>query len=153
MNFVSDSLPDTFCGPRHLEGHGNAKMLVQEVPKQVQAEWEQAQVTAIGAVYDLDPVVVLGNHAQVDDPDVGQASGNHQTGQSARSRDVALVKAESSAYLLREAGLNSKPFRVPVASLLHQFHRRHAPPPHFTAAHDQQQCVGGRIAQQCVRVG
>ena len=53
-------------------------MLVQEVFEQVQAKLEETQVTAVSAMDDLDPIVSLGDHAQVDDPDVGQASCDHE---------------------------------------------------------------------------
>jgi hypothetical protein len=56
---------------------------------------------------DLDPAIPLGNHTQVDDPDVGQTSRYHQASQACRIRDVALVQVEPTALLVREKGLNS----------------------------------------------
>jgi len=44
-------------------------MLVPEVFEQVQARLEKTQVTGVGAMDDFDPVVPLGDHAHVDDPD------------------------------------------------------------------------------------
>ena len=59
-------------------------MLIQEMLQQIQAQLKEAQVATIGSVNDLDPTVSFGHYAQVDDPDVGQAGSNHQSGQALR---------------------------------------------------------------------
>jgi hypothetical protein len=35
-------------------------------------------------VNNLDPVIALGNHAQINDPDISQASSDQQAGQARR---------------------------------------------------------------------
>jgi hypothetical protein len=60
-------------------------MLVQEMLQQIQSQLKEAQVATIGSVDDLDPSVSFGDDAQVDDPDVRQASSDHQSGQALRS--------------------------------------------------------------------
>jgi hypothetical protein len=120
--FPENSLPDTFCQARHLEGHRDADMVVQEVIEQNQAKLEETQVTTVRAMNDLDPAISLGNRTQVDDPDVGQASRDHQAGQACRIRDVAFVQVEAAALLIREEGLNPVPFGIPVTRFFGQFH-------------------------------
>ena len=90
--------------------------------EQVQAEFEEAQVTAVRTVDDFDPIISLGNDAQVDNPDVGQASCNHQPSQTRWLRDVALMQVETAAFLIREQGFNAEPLFIPIAGLLRQFH-------------------------------
>jgi hypothetical protein len=118
------SLPDTFCQARHLEGHRDVDMFIQEMIEQIQAELEETQVAAVSAVNNLDPVVPLGNHAQIDDPDVGQASSDQQAGQARRVRDMTSVQVEPSALLVGEESLNPVSFGVPVTSFFGQFHIR-----------------------------
>ena len=67
-------------------------MFIQEMVEQAQAKLEEAQVTAISAVNDLDPIISFGNHTQEDDPDVGQASSDQQTSQACRSEMWLLCK-------------------------------------------------------------
>jgi hypothetical protein len=64
-----------FCGERS----------VQKVFEQVQAQVKEAQVTPVSAMDDRDPSVLLGDDAQVDDPDVGQARCDHQACQVGRA--------------------------------------------------------------------
>jgi hypothetical protein len=59
-------------------------MLIQEMLQQIQSQLKEAQVATICSVNDLDPAVSFGNDAQVDDPDVGQAGSDHQSGQALR---------------------------------------------------------------------
>ena len=114
--------------------------------QQVQAKLEEAQITAVRAMDNLDPAIPLGDHTQVDDPDVGQASRDHQPGQALWIRDVALVQVESSALLIGEESLNSEPFGVPVAGFWHQFHVGHQVDGCFVSAlppgDDQHRAVG-----------
>jgi hypothetical protein len=42
--------------------------------KKIQAELEETQIATVRSMYGLDPAVLLGNYAQVDDPNVSQAS-------------------------------------------------------------------------------
>lgn len=92
-------------------------MLVQEMLDQVQAELEETQVTPIGSMNGLDPAMLLGYHAQIDDPDVGQAGCDHQAGQTRRVRDVAFVQVEASALLVREKGFNAVAFGITSSTL------------------------------------
>ena len=101
---------------------GNAEMLIQEMLQQVQVELEQAQVTAAGAVYDLDAAVPLGNDAQIDDPEIGQAGCDNQAGQACGVRYVAFGQVEPSALLIGEEGFNANALGVPVTRFFDQFH-------------------------------
>jgi hypothetical protein len=57
---------------------------------------------------DLDPAILFGNHTQVDNPDVSQASGNEQAGQTEWVRDVTFVQVETSAFLVREGNCSAR---------------------------------------------
>jgi hypothetical protein len=80
------------------------------------------QVTTVGAVDDFDPVVSLGNHAQVNDPEVSQTGSKHQPGQAFRVREVALVQVEATAFLVGEEGFDAEALGVPVAGFFDQGH-------------------------------
>ena len=97
-------------------------MFIQEMLQQVQAQLEKAQVTAVRSVDDFDPVVSFGQRTQMNDPDVSQASGDHEPSQAPRVRDMALVQVEASAFLVGEEGFDAESLGVPVASFFHQFH-------------------------------
>jgi len=118
------SLPDTFCQVRHLEGYRDVDMFIQEMIEQKQAKLEETQVATVRAVNNLDPVVPLGNHAQIDDPDISQASRNQQAGQARRIRDMTFVQIEAAALLVGEESFNPVAFGVPVTSFFGQFHIR-----------------------------
>ena len=53
---------------------------------------------------------------------VGQTSRDHQAGQARRVGDVALMQVESATLLVREKGLDTISFAVPVTGFLDQFH-------------------------------
>ena len=99
-------------------------MFIQEVLEQAQAKLEQAQITTICAVNDNDPILKYGQRAQEDDPNVSQASRDHQAREPRRIRDVAFVEIEATAFLVGEEGLNSIPFAVPVTGFINQLQVR-----------------------------
>jgi hypothetical protein len=49
-----------------MKRDGNSQMLIQDVIEQVQAQLEEAQVTAVSAMNDTDPAIPLGHNAQND---------------------------------------------------------------------------------------
>ena len=51
---------------------------------QCQTETEQTSIAAIGAVNGFDPIVLQGDAAQIDDPQVGQETCDHQIVQALR---------------------------------------------------------------------
>ena len=119
---MTDSLPDTFCRLGDPERHWDGQVLVQEMLQQAQTQAEETQIAPVGTMNDLHPPISLGNDAQVDYPDVGQASGNHQLRQPSGVRDVALVQPEPTALLVGEESFNTEPLRVPVTGFFFQFH-------------------------------
>jgi hypothetical protein len=90
--------------------------------EQVQAKLEKTQVTAIRAMDDLDPIIPLSNDTQVNDPDISQASGDHQACQTHWVRDLAFVQMEAPALLVGEEGSDAKAFGIPVTSFFGQLH-------------------------------
>ena len=85
--------------------------------QQRQTEAEQAPIAAIRAMNDFYPIVSHSNAAQINDPQVGQASGDHQIAQALRVRQMTFVKEEPTAFLIREEGFDLKTFFVPVQRL------------------------------------
>jgi hypothetical protein len=63
---------------QHFERNWNESLLIQEVLKQSQAPLKQTQIAPISAMDDFDPVIPHGQHAQKNDPDVGQRRCDHQ---------------------------------------------------------------------------
>jgi hypothetical protein len=47
--------------------------MVEQIVQQSQAELEQAEITAVTALNDRQPIVVLRDRAQVNDPQISQA--------------------------------------------------------------------------------
>ncbi|MCP4544282.1 MAG: hypothetical protein GY832_44785 [Chloroflexi bacterium] len=80
-------------------------MLINEMIEQTQSKLEEAQITTIRAMNDLDLVILLGNRPQIDDPDVSQASSNKQASKTHWIRDVTFVQIETSAFLVRDHNL------------------------------------------------
>jgi hypothetical protein len=46
--------------------------------EQFQTQLKEAEVATVGSMDDLDSAISFGDHTQVDNPDVGQARGDHQ---------------------------------------------------------------------------
>jgi hypothetical protein len=70
---------------------------------------------------DTDPAIPLGNYAQVDDPDISQTSGNHETCQTLGVCDMALVQVEATAFLVGEESFDATATPIPIAGFFGQF--------------------------------
>ena len=81
--------------------------------EQVQSQLKKTQIATIRTMDDFDPVVSLSDNAQIDNPDVSQASGDYQSGQTFWIRDVALVQVEAAAFGIGEQGFNTEAFGIP----------------------------------------
>ncbi len=64
---------------RWMKRDRNGETLVQQMLQEHEPELEETQIAAIRAMNDPQPVVAVRKHAQVDYPQVGQASGQQQT--------------------------------------------------------------------------
>jgi len=104
-----------------LTGYRDRQFFVEEMFKQFQTKFEQAQVTAANPMDTLDPTVAYGCTHQIDDLDVGQASGYRQVRETSGIRKWLLYKLDAPAFLVREEGLNPEALFVPVAGFFHQF--------------------------------
>jgi hypothetical protein len=67
----------------HNKANRNKYRLIQEMLNQCQAQAKKTQITAIGAMDDFDPVIPLGHHIEIHDPDIGQVG---------RIRDETLIQ-------------------------------------------------------------
>ena len=93
--------------------------------QQGQTEAKQAPITAIRAMNGFYPVVSHSNAAQVDDPQVSQASGDHQIAQALRIRQVTFVQEEPTAFFVGEERFDLKTLFVPVKGFIGQFEIGH----------------------------
>ncbi len=51
--------------------------MIEKITQQPQAQLEQAEITAVTPMNDRQPVVFMRDPAQVNDPQVSQAGGEH----------------------------------------------------------------------------
>ena len=80
--------------------------------QEAQSELKQAQVTAVGAM-DLSPPVSVHSHsAQIDDPVVSQAGPDHESRESVRGSNAALVEIKPAAFRIGEQCLNPESFGI-----------------------------------------
>lgn len=64
-----------------------------------------------------DPAFGQGHTAQVDDPEIGQASGDHQSHQSLGVGQMTLMQVEATAFLVSEEGLDAEALAIPGTGL------------------------------------
>lgn len=74
--------------------------------EQIEAQLEQAQIAAISAMNDGAPTLEMSLDTEIDDPDVSQASGNQNSGNTLWIADMALVETKATAFLVGEEGFN-----------------------------------------------
>ena len=96
--------------------------MVEQVIQQPQAQLEQAQITAVAPMKEPASVVLLRDRAQVNDPHVSQASGDHQPFDPVRITQVTAIQLEPPAFLVRKEGLNVHPLAISVAGALDTGH-------------------------------
>ena len=63
------------------------------------------------------PAVSDSDNSEIDDPDIGQTSRNHQTCQAHRIGQMALVQVEATALLIREERFDVEAFGIVIASV------------------------------------
>ena len=73
----------------------------------------------------LDPILSQCHEAEIDDPQIGQASCDHQGAQAFRIRQMAFVEVKSAAFLVGEEGFDLKTFFVPITGFTGQFEIGH----------------------------
>lgn len=69
---------------------------------------------------DFDPIVPQGHQTQIDDPQIGQASSNHQDTQTVWIGQVTFIKVKPTALLVGEKGFDLKTFFIPIDGLIRQ---------------------------------
>ena len=93
-------------------------MVVQEVVQHIETELEQAEIAAICAVNDTMEAGFHGQGTEIDDPEISQASSQHQMSDTSRVRQMAFVKMEATAFLVREEGFDVKSFLISLAGFI-----------------------------------
>ena len=69
---------------RWREGDRYRQFFVEKMIEQSQTELEKAEIASVGAVDDLVPPRVHSVRPEIDDPEVGKTSSDHQSRQTLR---------------------------------------------------------------------
>lgn len=69
---------------------------------------------------DGNPMVANGETAQVNDPEIGQAGGDHQVTQSGWIGEMTFVQEKAATFLVGEKGFDLEAFFVPVQGFMGQ---------------------------------
>ena len=81
-----------------------------------QAKLKETQVAPVRAMNQRQEVALPCLIAQIDNPDISQASGNHQFCQALRISEMAFVQMKAAAFLIGEEGLNAETLLIPFCS-------------------------------------
>jgi len=81
-------------------------MILEAASEQAQSQTKQAQITAILAVKPLHPIIPQRTHAQIDDPQIGQARRDQQTTEPFGVAQMAFVDMEPTTFLVGEEGFD-----------------------------------------------
>ena len=106
---MTSSLPDSFGLKRECTRDG--LIMVEQVVQQPQAELKQAQVTAVTPMNNWQPVVILRNRAQANDPQIRRAGGDQQPTDRLRIAQMAAVDLKTPAFLVRKEGFDPRLLR------------------------------------------
>src|SRR3990172_10486755 len=89
--------------------------------KQSQTQAKQAPIATIGTVDQANPVLSGCNKTEVNDPQIGQTSRNHQCAQTFRFRQMTFMEVKSAALLVGKEGFDLEAFFVPITGFATQF--------------------------------
>ena len=64
--------------------------------EQPQTKLEKAEIASVGAMDDPVPSMLHGVRSEIDDPAVGETSGDHQSGQARRIGEMAFLQMKSA---------------------------------------------------------
>ncbi|HEY4690857.1 MAG TPA: hypothetical protein VIK33_16215 [Anaerolineae bacterium] len=127
ITLEKDSPPDTFWLKRECDW--DRPIMVEQIIQETQAQLEQTEITAVAPMNAGLPLVALSQGAQVDDPQVSQAGGQHQPRDPFGVTQVTAVQLKAPAFrvgkegfdphLLRSWGRCVHAFAIPVTGSLH----------------------------------
>src|SRR5437867_747390 len=95
-----------------------------------QTQLKQTQIATMPTMNLRRPAVLMRQRTQVNDPQVSEAGGQHQTHYADRITQMAPVQLKTPAFLVGKEGFNVGTFAIPDASRLdarqvtHQVNRR-----------------------------
>ena len=89
--------------------------MVEQIIQESQAELEQTQITAVPPMNERLPLVVLSQGAQENNPQVSQASGQHQPRDPLGVTQVTAVQLKAPAFLVGKEGFDVHAFAIPAA--------------------------------------
>ena len=81
---------------------------------------KQTPVTPIAPMDDLDPIFAERLQSQMDDPHVGQASGDYQGAEPFGVGEMTFIEMEPAAFLIRKECFNLETFVIPVKGFIGQ---------------------------------
>ena len=81
--------------------------MVEQIIQETQAQLEQAQITAVAPMNEGLPLVALSQGAQVNDPQVSQAGGQHQPRNPLGVAQVTAVQLKAPAFLVGKEGFGT----------------------------------------------
>ena len=77
--------------------------------QQPQAQLKQAQIAAVLTVDLSRPILLMRHITQVEDPQIGEARGQHQAHHARRVAHMALGQLKPAAFLVGEEGFDMEP--------------------------------------------
>jgi len=80
--------------------------------QEAQPQLEQAQIATVTTMNLRCPAVRLGDSAQIHDPQVGEAGGQHQAQDPRGVAHMAFVQLKPSAFLVGKEGFNVRAFVI-----------------------------------------
>ncbi len=85
---------------------------------------KQAQITPIGAMKLCDPIMRLGEHGDLMNPEIGQTGGQQQPRQALRLREMAFVDMQPTTFMVGKQTLNPKAHAIALRCVVGILQRR-----------------------------
>ena len=88
--------------------------------RQSQTQAKHTPIATVRTMNDAHPILFYRHKAEIDDPQVCQASCNHQETQAFRLRQVAFIEVKPTTFLVRKEGFDLEALFIPIASFIGQ---------------------------------
>src|SRR6266511_1650559 len=91
---------------RELKGDWKRQIFIETVRQEAQPQLKQTEITAVGALQDRYPVILLGDAAQIHDPQIGQTGRQQQAEHARRLGQMAFVDLKAATFLVGKEGFD-----------------------------------------------
>lgn len=91
--------------------------IFQTVTEPVKTEAKKAFVTATVMIKYRDSALIHGINTQINDPEIGQTSGEQKPMQAFGIGEMAFIEMKSSAFRVREKSFDQESFAVQLTNL------------------------------------